>query len=300
MKKGLEIRKIAQKRIDNARHLQFHRSVYDLLVEFELEKLGVPEDLKVDYSESLDVELELNMETTANIHSELLQKKNAERNQLVLFIFGEMRNHLRSPEKDEAEAAQRLAITIKPYIGIQKKSFDRETADLSSLITDLEKPENKADVAKLGLTKSVQKLEKLNAEFSEIYLQRTKERAAKKMPASIVVRAETDTIYERIILTLQSNYIYGKDPIDPEQIATLVERINKRADEIDTEYRRRLSLRKAAAERRKRNPKPTKPSRRAKKGGNSTMEASDAAAQTASTNYDSETTLPMGGDWPEE
>lgn len=47
MKEGLEIRKIGIKRIDNALHVTYHRSMYDYVVELELAKLGIPEELKV-------------------------------------------------------------------------------------------------------------------------------------------------------------------------------------------------------------------------------------------------------------
>ena len=258
MKKGLDIRKLALTRIDNAQHLKFHSSVYDYIVELELAKLGIPEELKEEWRKSIGIERDLNLEAQASANSALLQKKDEDRDRLLLFIFGAVRNAMLSPEDDVVEAATRLAIVTNRYAGIQKESFDRETAHVDGLVEDLKKAEYTADVAKLGLTSTVGKLEACNKEFGKLYDERVKVRADKDMPTSAKVRPETDAIYERILLILQWNYLFGATPIDPELIATLVRRINARAEAIDAAYRQGLALKKAAAAKKPKDPKDPK------------------------------------------
>ena len=162
MKEGLEIRRIGIKRIDNALHVTYHRSMYDYVVELELAKLGIPEELRVEWKDNIDFEQEINLETQASANSDKLHQKDEERGRLLQFIFGEIRNYTFAPDADMVEAAKRLAIVANQYAGIRRESFDRETAHIEGLIKDLKKTEYAADVAKLNLTAAVTKLETLN------------------------------------------------------------------------------------------------------------------------------------------
>ena len=143
---------------------------------------------------------------------------------------------------------------MNPYAGIRKESFDRETAHVDGLIKDLKKTENAADASKLGLSSDIAKLETVNKEFDTIYNDRSKKWADNKLPKTTDVRNRTDAIFERILLVLQYKYVYGATPVEPELIAKLIARFNKRAEEIDASYKQGLALRKAAAEKRKQNP----------------------------------------------
>jgi len=194
------------------------------------------------------------LESQASANSELLIKKNDERDRLLKYIFGAVRNGQLSPEKDKEEAATRLSIVMNPYAGIRKESFDRETAHVDGLIKDLKKTENAADASKLGLSSDIAKLETVNKEFDTIYNDRSKKWADNKLPKTTDVRNRTDAIFERILLVLQYKYVYGATPVEPELIAKLIARFNKRAEEIDASYKQGLALRKAAAEKRKQNP----------------------------------------------
>ena len=254
MKDGLEIKRIGTSKLDNALHVKYHDSMYGFVIEFDLPKLGIPEELKNEWKESIDTEKENNLEAQASVNSELLLKKNEERDRLLKYIFGVVRNGLLSPDKEKSDAAMRLNVVMNPYVGIRKESFDRVTSHVDGLLTDLKKTENAADVSKLGFTSDVTKLETLNKEFDSINSDRAKKRADNKLPKMPAVRNRTDAIFERILLVLQYKYVYGTTPIEPELIAKLIARFNERAEDIDASYRQGLSMKKTAAEKRKQNP----------------------------------------------
>ena len=254
MKDGLEIKRIGTSKLDNALHVKYHDSMYGFVIEFDLPKLGIPEELKNEWKESIDTEKENNLEAQASVNSELLVKKNEERDRLLKYIFGTVRNGLLSPDKEKSDSAMRLNVVMNPYVGIRKESFDRVTSHVDGLLTDLKKTENAADVSKLGFTSDVTKLETLNKEFDSINNDRAKKRADNKLPKMPAVRNRTDAIFERILLVLQYKYVYGTTPIEPELIAKLIARFNERAEDIDASYRQGLSMKKTAAEKRKQNP----------------------------------------------
>ena len=254
MKDGLEIKRIGTSKLDNALHVKYHDSMYGFVIEFDLPKLGIPEELKNEWKESIDTEKENNLEAQASVNSELLVKKNEERDRLLKYIFGVVRNGLLSPDKEKSDAAMRLNVVMNPYVGIRKESFDRVTSHVDGLLTDLKKTENAADVSKLGFTSDVTKLETLNKEFDSINSDRAKKRADNKLPKMPAVRNRTDAIFERILLVLQYKYVYGTTPIEPELIAKLIARFNKRAEDIYASYKQGQAIKKAAAEKRKQNP----------------------------------------------
>ena len=228
--------------------------MYGFVIEFDLPKLGIPEELKNEWKESIDTEKENNLEAQASVNSELLVKKNEERDRLLKYIFGVVRNGLLSPDKEKSNAAMRLNVVMNPYVGIRKDSFERVTSHVDGLLTDLKKTENAADVSKLGFTSDVTKLETLNKEFDSINSDRAKKRADNKLPKMPAVRNRTDAIFERILLVLQYKYVYGTTPIEPELIAKLIARFNKRAEDIYASYKQGQAIKKAAAEKRKQNP----------------------------------------------
>lgn len=254
MKEGVEIKKIGTKKLDNTLHVKYHDAMYDFVVEFDLPKLGIPEELKNEWKESIDTERENNLESQASVNSELLLKKNEERDRLLKYIFGVVRNGLLSPEKEKSDAAMRLNVVMNPYAGIRKESFDRETMHVDGMLIDLKKTENATDVSKLGLSSDITKLETLNKEFDALYSERAKKRADNKLPKTLAVRSRTDAIFERILIVLQYKYVYGTTPVEPELIAKLIARFNERAEDIDASYRQGLSMKKTAAEKRKQNP----------------------------------------------
>ena len=259
MKKGLVIERVGMNKLDNAQHVQLHSALYAIMAEFDLTKIGIPEEAKTEWDGSLHLEKDLNIETTASTTSKLLKKKDEARTRLALFIFSQVRSFLLSPETDEVEAAERLYVVTKGYAGIQQESQDRETAHIDGLVEDLKKTEHAADMTKLRLTSALTKLETLNKEFAELHLQRTKERAAKKLPATAKVRAEVDEHFERILDLLKSNYLFGKTPIEPTLIETLVGRFNQRMHESDAAYRQGQAIKKASADKKKKPDAPKNP-----------------------------------------
>lgn len=254
MKDGLEIKRIGTTKLDNALHVKYHDAMYGFVVEFDLPKLGIPEELRDEWKGSIDTEKENNMEAQASVNSKLLRQKEEERSRLLQYIFVSVRNGQLSPEKEKSDAAMRLNVVIAPYTGIRNESFDRETMHVDGMLTDLKKTENAADLSKLGLSSDITKLEALNKEFDKLYSERSKKRADNKLPKTLAVRNRTDAIFERILIVLQYKYLYGTTPVEPELIAKLIARFNERAEDIDASYKQGLAIRKAAAEKRKQNP----------------------------------------------
>ena len=254
MKKTVEIRKPGMSKLDNSLHVQFHSLAYGLVKGADITKLGIPNELMVEWDGNKSIETDITKVSQISAETRLMQEKDGERDGLLTYIMGTIRNAQFLPDKDIVEAAIRIAAVVKPYNGMQNEGFNRETADIRGLVADLKKTENAADIAKLGLTPMLTKLETTNQEFDDLYTKRMTSDTGAKLPLSSKIRPETDAIYDRVILILQWNYLNGATPIDPEVIATLAENLCKLADRIDADYNRSLAQKRAAAKK-----KPTEP-----------------------------------------
>ena len=242
-------------KLDNSLHVQFHSLAYGLVKGADITKLGIPNELMVEWDGNKSIETDITKVSQISAETRLMQEKDGERDGLLTYIMGTIRNAQFLPDKDIVEAAIRIAAVVKPYNGMQNEGFDRETADIRGLVADLKKTENAADIAKLGLTPMLTKLETTNQEFDDLYTKRMTSDTGAKLPLSSKIRPETDAIYDRVILILQWNYLNGATPIDPEVIATLAENLCKLADRIDADYNRSLAQKKAAAKKKPKDPK---------------------------------------------
>ena len=238
-------------KLDNSLHVQFHSLAYGLVKGADITKLGIPNELMVEWDGNKSIETDITKVSQISAETRLMQEKDGERDGLLTYIMGTIRNAQFLPDKDIVEAAIRIAAVVKPYNGMQNEGFDRETADIRGLVADLKKTENAADIAKLGLTPMLTKLETTNQEFDDLYTKRMTSDTGAKLPLSSKIRPETDAIYDRVILILQWNYLNGATPIDPEVIATLAENLCKLADRIDADYNRSLAQKRAAAKKKK-------------------------------------------------
>ena len=254
MKKTVEIRKPGMSKLDNSLHVQFHSLAYGLVKGADITKLGIPNELMVEWDGNKSIETDITKVSQISAETRLMQEKDGERDGLLTYIMGTIRNAQFLPDKDIVEAAIRIAAVVKPYNGMQNEGFDRETADIRGLVADLKKTENAADIAKLGLTPMLTKLETTNQEFDDLYTKRMTSDTGAKLPLSSKIRPETDAIYDRVILILQWNYLNGATPIDPEVIATLAENLCKLADRIDADYNRSLAQKRAAAKKKPKDP----------------------------------------------
>ena len=241
-------------KLDNSLHVQFHSLAYGLVKGADITKLGIPNELMVEWDGNKSIETDITKVSQISAETRLMQEKDGERDGLLTYIMGTIRNAQFLPDKDIVEAAIRIAAVVKPYNGMQNEGFDRETADIRGRVADLKKTENAADIAKLGLTSMLTKLETTNQEFDDLYTKRMTSDTGAKLPLSSKIRPETDAIYDRVILILQWNYLNGATPIDPEVIATLAENLCKLADRIDADYNRSLAQKRAAAKKKPKDP----------------------------------------------
>ena len=258
MEEFIDVNPIGMTKLDNGLHVGFHRDAYDLVNACEVAKIGITEARKQEWKENLDLEGDINQESTADYITKEIDKKDEARDRLISFLFAMIRDYRLSPENDEAIAAEKLVLLIKPYSKLQRESLRRETDHIDGLITDLKKPENAALITTLRLTPIVTKLEAANTAFRNLFMQNVKKDRRSNLPTAAEVRPKTDAAYDRIIFMIRAAYLSGATPVDRAVIKTLIHDLTNVVGRTDTEYRQSLAQRKAAGDKKPKEPKTPK------------------------------------------
>ncbi len=92
------------------RHAKFHRRIYDIIKAVDKTKLKFPAGLLEEYDARSDAEVEANKQSTMSANTALMLEKDEKRDQLLIYIFGKVRNELRSPVEATSAAAHRTRV----------------------------------------------------------------------------------------------------------------------------------------------------------------------------------------------
>lgn len=235
-------------KFDNALHAQFQNQMYAMIAGEDLARIHVDEALMGEWRSLIDTEIDINNEARASAETARLKEKDAERDTLISYLFGAVRNETLSPLPARRTAAEELQIVTDRYAGLQGKAVDEETLLVTGLLTDLRKEPLAAHVATLGLTEVLAALETANTEYQALRSARTDVRAASNLPNSKEVRPETDARYARVCQLIEASYLLGTVEEDKAAIATLVRRMNQYTAETKTTWRQMEAQRKKTDE----------------------------------------------------
>ena len=93
MEEFIEVNSLGKKKLDNGLHVGFHRDAYDLVNACEVAKIGITEARKQEWKENLDLEGDINQESTADYITKEIDKKDEARDKLISFIFMMIRGY---------------------------------------------------------------------------------------------------------------------------------------------------------------------------------------------------------------
>ena len=97
MARTIEIKKIGTDKLDNSLHVRYHSELYGIVHRFDLTKIGLPNELMNEWDGDLKVEGNINKEALMNVNTELMDKKDAERDSLLTLIYRLLRYSPPSP-----------------------------------------------------------------------------------------------------------------------------------------------------------------------------------------------------------
>ena len=99
-------------------HMQFHRKQYELVAAAPQEKLHLEASLMKAWKDAVELEVKLNKEAQASVHTARMLELDSRRDELLTNLFGVVRAQCTSPGALIKEAARKLDLVFKPYVGI--------------------------------------------------------------------------------------------------------------------------------------------------------------------------------------
>ena len=238
-------------------HVEYQNEQYARVKAFDQTKLKLPAGLMAAWDGRREKEIQVNKTVTESAYTKRLEEADKKRDKVLTFIFTSVRSQRLSPTEAVAEAAERIARTLKPYGGSQIAAFDEETANIRGLLEVLSK--QTTDVTALGLTDAVTRLGALNTEFINLRAERRVESLEGDLPNSRVVRAETDAAYETVCCYIEAAFLYAATDEDRKAIANLIKELNKTTAAYKTTHRMKAAQRKPKDPKDPKLPKEPKP-----------------------------------------
>jgi hypothetical protein len=132
------------------------------------------------------------------------------------------------------QAAERVVVVLEHYSGINRKSYDEQTAATSSLVEDLT-GDYAADIATLGLEEWVAQLQSANEAFVALMRERYSEEAGKPQYNMKIARAEVDDACRAITERIEALIIVNGE----EAYAPFVNDLNQRVERYNNTVARR-------------------------------------------------------------
>lgn len=171
-KKYLKVESIYLYHLTNAELINFLRRFMALLpLEDDGEggkhapKLSITSEMVAEGNGYLETAADLNRQSKLKAETKPKKEIDRLRDRMVVFIIDRISFLRSSPDAAVAAAAELLYIVVKPYKGIGSLSYNRETEEITGLLTDLNKPENVDAVKALGIEKDIDDLKSYNDQF---------------------------------------------------------------------------------------------------------------------------------------
>lgn len=242
MKKFVKVEMSYISQFTNVLHVQFHRKQYELVAAAPQEKLHLEASLMKAWKDAVELEVKLNKEAQASVHTARMLELDSRRDELLTNLFGVVRAQCTSPVALIKEAARKLDLVFKPYVGIQGEGFEAESGHIAGLQDDA--AAHTDEVTALGLTPVLAELKTVNDEYEQLRVARRKESIAATLPSATEVRPQTDEAFELVSQYIQASYLFSTDSNDRQMMVDLVNEMNQISADFKATHKSGESLKK--------------------------------------------------------
>lgn len=236
-----KIRSISLTRLNKKEYASLMSSLIQWVEEYGIEKLGVPEATFEALKADLQSLRALPPEAKANENTAPLEELDTRRRALVSHILGVCRTARNLPNAEVKKAAADLYEEISGYANMGAQPGKDRTELIIGLLFYLNKEDNKAHVATLGLTESVTELASYNDQYAELRQTRTKSIVDEKLEPAESIRERMDIAYDIV-----TTYIFAQSLINPStEVDAFIEYFNAEVEHTQILLNRRMSKKSA-------------------------------------------------------
>lgn len=233
--------------LNNAEFTFFASELTNQVTATGVETLHIPtaayNAYKTDYNKLVEVVAQSRIaeETAA------MEKLNEECDALIVYLMSAFRTGKSSPIASKKEAATTLFNQTKPYVGLQKLPTRQQVQTVDGFLHDLNKDENAAHIATLGLTDEVAALSATNAQLRILIETRSMNELQNPVESAKPIRQEMMELYDEIVTTAWAFSIAQPS----EALTSFILFVNKLIDDTKAAYNLRIGIARANEEKKK-------------------------------------------------
>ena len=234
-KKYLKVESIYLYHLTNAELINFLRRFMDLLPLEDDEEggkhapaLAITSEMVAEGNGYLQTAADLNRQSKLKAETKPKKEIDRLRDRMVVFIIDRI-SFLRSSAV--AAAAELLYIVVKPYKGIGSLSYNRETEEITGLLTDLNKPENVDAVRTLGIEKDIDDLKSYNDQFIALVA------AADETSSTLALNEKMSDWYDEMADRAFASNLLNES----EESLYFISGLNALIQSVETSYKQRIA-----------------------------------------------------------
>lgn len=234
MKKLTKVKSVGLSKFNNAEFVNFASRFLELIYDAKEGDLpGTGAALGIDpadvtlFEEELVLMGDIVSQSRISDITAKLAELDKERSEFAVHLITQVHSSLVSPKADKKQAAISLSNAMKPYVGCQRLPNQQKTHAIKGLITDMNKPENAANVRALDLNDALEAMEASNTSYALLIKQRSNKLAAAKLEESKGVRQRMADLFDYM-----SCCAFAQNLLHPtETTATFLRNLNAMIDE---------------------------------------------------------------------
>lgn len=227
-------------KLHNNEHYQFMTDVDALILKCVASELGINDTYPL-FKQALTAEESALRAENGSSRSEALAALDVNRDQTTNAISLRVKSALLSPIADEVASAKALQRIIDQYGDVRSLPYNEESAALTNMVNDLQKPENSVHLEKVCIQTWVPILKQENDDFIALFNERNEELSGRDSGNVRAARLKLDPLYREMMDTINASFIVKlAKPI----AASFVSQLNEKIKYYETSLATRRSNKK--------------------------------------------------------
>ena len=229
----------------NAEHVQFHTNVSNVITNAGTEEIGLSDTVFNAYRAAITAEQDIVNRTQASTFTKDMEVADAERTQQFRFIRRKLELVNFASASDPLAKLQNIVniALLGKYSGeVARLPYQEKTANITGFIQDCRTLLTEQQLATLTIDGDLEMLQMANKKFTQLYHDRIDERTATETSLTDKLRAETDSAYKLLVVTLNglANLVDPAKQTQTEVCRTCVDAINQVIKEAKQTLNNRL------------------------------------------------------------
>ena len=241
-----KIKGITRKLRSNARngeHVDYHTNVTEAITPEFAEKYKISKQYST-YTGWFGQEKLIYKPNTGFEQTEDIEAKDRIRDEIALYLKGQIESNLYCPIEAKKAAAKLLEHAMRPYADAHNKSYAENTAEINAWVAVLKSDTYAPAVTELALDEAVAKLDEANQDFKETLNARSREKRKRDEQETMkTIRPKVDDAYVSLVNAINALYLANEIATQDEETRTelgaVIDEINSLIAQLEDVLERR-------------------------------------------------------------